>query len=857
MQDKLYSDAERVLSEELKILGLTERIAQLLVNKMDEPEGKVRIDWVKKLVTEYHYPPTQININVPAGVGRDAGKGHSPVYADVVVYRDHNLTMPFVVVETKAPDEKSGIAQAESYARNLGAEYHLWTDGKPPKVWKTSRYPNLSEPIARVPVWISDKPLPEKVPKTEKLRPFKDEAELRSVISYCHDLILEKMGHDPADAFDQITYLLFLKLYDEREVPNYYEFAVLATENEKEVAERIKGLLTKAMKSSKYRDVFASKFANENEKQQVALKLDDFTIFKIVQVLQGYSLVSTTENIQGADIKGTVYESMVGNTFRGELAQFFTPREVVDFVVDVIDPTKDDVVFDPACGSGGFLIMIIRKLREWMARDYPNLSEADRGSAIKYSAEHNLFGTDINDRMVRVSKMNMIMHGDGHAGIFYTNGLLTDSGVPTALTNTIRDNSVDVILSNPPFAGTEKDNGILKQFRLGVNKDKKPIQVSKEVLFVERIIQLLRVGGKAGLVLPSGVFNNPNPVMVGLRAYIKRYTKILALIALPHLAFQITGANNEGNLLFIEKVRHPPPLGKEEDETPLPDYPIYIDWARYVGFNTTGRKIAENELNDILRRMKDPQPENQIMLSEMQDRIDPWYYHPQYDEIAEEMATSPYALTPISKLVSKSDSKFNPKEYPEEIFRYIETNDVDLERNEIISYKEETRTKPPSRAKFILKEGDILIPNARDCIRGVAVVPKEYEGYVGTNRFLVVRPNTDEVLPKYLFYALNQPEVLCLLKQQATGEINPGITYSALDKVEIPHPDKETQEKIVQQIEEYEQRQQILHNEFMRCQKAVTAEVRVGFPPDGIDREKMKKLGYDYVGDCKCAAKRG
>jgi hypothetical protein len=345
--------------------------------------------------------------------------------------------------------------------------------------------------------------------------------------------------------------------------------------------------------------------------------------------------------------------------------------------------------------------------------------------------------------------------------------------------------------------------------------------------------------------------------MVGLRAYIKRYTKILALIALPHLAFQITGANNEGNLLFIEKVRHPPPLGKEEDETPLPDYPIYIDWARYVGFNTTGRKIAENELNDILRRMKDPQPENQIMLSEMQDRIDPWYYHPQYDEIAEEMATSPYALTPISKLVSKSDSKFNPKEYPEEIFRYIETNDVDLERNEIISYKEETRTKPPSRAKFILKEGDILIPNARDCIRGVAVVPKEYEGYVGTNRFLVVRPNTDEVLPKYLFYALNQPEVLCLLKQQATGEINPGITYSALDKVEIPHPDKETQEKIVQQIEEYEQRQQILHNEFMRCQKAVTAEVRVGFPPDGIDREKMKKLGYDYVGDCKCAAKRG
>jgi len=180
----------------------------------------------------------------------------------------------------------------------------------------------------RLPVWVADKPLPQKVPKTETLRPFKDEEELRQVISFCHDLILEKLGHDPAKAFDEMTKLLFLKVYDEREVPNFYEFVVLANEKPHDVADRVRELFDKAISSSKYQDVFWSQF--NTVPVPVTLELDDFSIFNIVQVLQGY-------------VK----------------------------------------------------------------------------QAIKYFAEHKSFGIDINDRMVRVAKMNMIMHGDGHAGIFH------------------------------------------------------------------------------------------------------------------------------------------------------------------------------------------------------------------------------------------------------------------------------------------------------------------------------------------------------------------------------------------------------------------------------------------------------
>ena len=287
-QSKLFTEEEKI-GKELKSLGLPEKIIGVLVGERDNPEGKIRIQWIIKLIKEYRFPSSNIDINVPAGVGRDAGKRNIPVRADIVVYRDANKNMPFTIIETKAPKEKEGVAQAESYARNLGAEYHLWSDGSYERVFKTSRYAQLSEPIIRLPVWVVDKPLSQKVPKTETLRPFKDEQELRQVVSFCHDLILEKLGHDPAKAFDEMTKLLFLKVYDEIEVPNYYEFVVLINEIPHDVADRIRALFAKAISSSKYQDVFWSQF--NTVPVPVTLELDDFSIFNIVQVLQGYSLV--------------------------------------------------------------------------------------------------------------------------------------------------------------------------------------------------------------------------------------------------------------------------------------------------------------------------------------------------------------------------------------------------------------------------------------------------------------------------------------------------------------------------------------------------------------------------------------
>jgi len=512
------TEKEAVRYLKLHSIKIRDELLNKLLKEVNLPEGQVRFYTIANLIRYCGYTSDRIEINVAAGVGRDAGKENVPVRADIVIYRDIARTEAFIVGETKAPKETTGIEQAESYARNLGAEFFFWTnDGKNRTAYATSKYPNKSKSIVDIPFWLGDQPISSKLSKSHKLPPFKDENALRAVVRACHDLIWEKQGHDPAKSFDELAKLLFLKLYDERETPRYYDFVVTAEDMPSDTAKRIRKLLENAKNSERYRDVFATKF---KEGKEETLEIDDFTIYQCVQKLQGYSLIATTENIAGADIKGTVFEEMVGNTFRGELGQFFTPRQIADFMVQLLNPQLDSKVIDPACGSGGFLILVIKHIKQKVKEQSPNLSDLEVANLVKEFALHNIFGTDINERMARVAKMNMIMHGDGHAGIFNINGLFVLPDAPEAAVRNIKPNSFKFSFSNPPFAGYEKDPSILKTFDLGKRKGK-TISVTKEILFIERILKLLDEGGKAGVVIPQGIFSDKKLKYV--RDYIKKH----------------------------------------------------------------------------------------------------------------------------------------------------------------------------------------------------------------------------------------------------------------------------------------------------------------------------------------------
>ncbi len=801
-----------------------------------KPEAKVRIAWIIKLVRDYGYESRQIDIEVPAGrIGRAAESASDTVFADIVVYRDLTQKECLFVIETKAPGERLGLRQAESYARNLGAEYHAWHNGEDPaRFFRTARFGTESQHIGDLPRWIGTKPVVEEIPKSKSLPPFRDEKEMRDVVQRCHELILEKQGHDPAKAFDELTKLLFIKLYDEREVPSVYKCMVFASDSSETLAARVRQLFKEAISASRYKDVFESRFQTETD---APLELDDFTIFEVIKLLQGFSLISTVGSIDGADIKGTVFEQMVGNTFRGELAQFFTPRELVSCIVSMIPPRATDRVLDPSCGSGGFLVMAIRNVLNRLAIEHPNLKPEQRQDRISYFAMHNLYGCDINDRMARVAKMNMIMHGDGHAGILHENGLSLASALPDQWRTELGDEGkFDIIYSNPPFAGREKDAVLLERFALGKNKQGKAKSVSKEVLFIEMIIGLLAPGGKAGLVLPAGVFNNPS--MKALRDYIRQHAKIIALVGLPHLAFQISGANNEGHLLFIEKVEKVPA-----------DYTIFIDWAGEVGIDSVGHKIERNDLVDIATRFQDPPPENQIRFSALKDRIDPWFYHPNYDTLVDRLKATGRQWYRLGELLTLSPDLFSRTGHPSSTrFRYIEKGNVDLESGEILSTSEHSPSTIPSRASFILRKDDILFPNIYDSMRGVAVVPERFDGCIATNRFFVVRHNPDKIVLELVRHFFTKPEILALLKRACSGEINPGITKAAFFDVRVPLPELDEQRHILNTIHGIQEEKRQLHEAIANLDRRIDHEMRVSVPEIIANYEDIKIRRAEFIG---------
>lgn len=356
-------------------------------------------------------------------------------------------------------------------------------------------------------------------------------------------------------------------------------------------------------------DLTKQEFANDHlfdDNAKIEIRENSFE--QIVKELEIYNLSTTSD-----DVKGIAFEKFLGKTFRGELGQFFTPRTVVDFMVSVLDPQEGELVCDPCCGSGGFLIKTFEYVREKIEKDielqkdnfkaerygddYDKLPEKKRQKIEKEVAQtfsylnqelniNNekgrlrslsfdcIYGTDANPRMARTAKMNMIMHGDGHGGVHHHDGLLNVNG--------IFENRFDIILTNPPFgARVEKDLKISEADRFtdetkiaayvkryGEEYKKALRQVNDninesllslykidssltEVLFIERCLNLLKPGGRMGIVLPEGVLNNTN--LQKARDFVEGKAKILLIVSIPQDVFIASGATVKPSLLFFKK----------------------------------------------------------------------------------------------------------------------------------------------------------------------------------------------------------------------------------------------------------------------------------------------------------------
>jgi type I restriction-modification system DNA methylase subunit len=295
----------------------------------------------------------------------------------------------------------------------------------------------------------------------------------------------------------------------------------------------------------------------------------------VVGYLEGINLSKTD-----LDSKGRAFETFMGSFFRGDFGQYFTPRKIVEFVVNVLPIQHNSLVLDTSCGSGGFLLHALDKVRRQADEFYPgegpsvNKEETSRHKEYWHDfASKNLFGIEINEQIARTAKMNMIIHDDGHTNVVACDGLLEDKDIQLRTHNRgFEYGKFDFIITNPPFGSTVKqtESAYLHQYRMSAKepdwlskdwgstawldtsteKGKRPNQ-STEVLFIEQCHRFLRDGGYLAVVVPDGILTNSSLQYV--RDNIEEMYRIVAVVSMPQTAFSATGAGVKSSVLFLKK----------------------------------------------------------------------------------------------------------------------------------------------------------------------------------------------------------------------------------------------------------------------------------------------------------------
>ena len=568
----------------------------------ETPEETVRQEYLCVLVNEYGFSLSQIDEEITV-----TGRGSGHARADFAIWRTakdkENSDNPLVIVECKSNNvtiKAEDYAQGDRYARLSGARFCVTHNSRETKYWRVvhEKMPKSLEEIGNIPhANASDKEIEELI---SKLKTFKED-EFADLLHQCHNVIRNREKLDPAAAFDEIAKILFVKVYVERELrakrqrKNLFNVAYL----DDQIGKHPLNTLFEQTKES-YQD---DKIFEDDEE----IRLKPATGREIVKLLERYNLSDTSE-----DIKGIAFERFLGRTFRGEIGQFFTPRTIVEFMIRMIEPKEGDVLCDPASGSGGFLIRFFEIVREQILADADRqyqtfkaeldkkkLTDTKKAEALrkKFSeiqatldprtrdsrlwklANRCIYGTDANDRMARTSKMNMIMHGDGHAGVHHHDGFLNVNG--------IFEGRFDVILTNPPFGANVEPSDVVHESDVATKREderryreeygdlytdaqarvrfaiNKPIaslfelpkgeksKIKTEILFIERCLTLLKPGGRLGIVLPDGIFNNPSLTYV--REFCENRAFIRAVVSLPQETFLSSGASVKASLLFLQK----------------------------------------------------------------------------------------------------------------------------------------------------------------------------------------------------------------------------------------------------------------------------------------------------------------
>lgn len=455
--------------------------------------------------------------------------------------------VPQIVIDAKAPRRTLGdkdVLQAVSYAKLVKTPAALFgfasngidllgmnaVDGS-----SVYEIPTKNELIAllqrRPPKKLSEIALQE---VRSTLLTIVAQADLYRVIERCKQVLVNQALIRSDQAFREITKILLVKMNEERRAI-YHDLSNRFSEAWISAAARTDRLSAVEIFDQLFTDAMAT-YPDIYEGAEPPLRVNDNDTLKtLVRELEPYSFLGT-----GDDIKGAVYEIFLKSTLRGDFDQYFTPREIVDFMVTMADPKPDDKFVDPAAGSGGFLIRAFIHVRDDLASRKQSTRAYDQ--AIERLTEKHIWGQEADYDLHVLAKINLIMHGDGWHHIFHGDSLKTDF---------LPDGEFDIVLENPPFTIPYTDSAVLSRYDLGAGKGSEEL----DILFVERSLRLLGAGGRMLIVLPEGLLNLPR--YEAFRRWLLGKAFLAAVVSLPAGAFMPFGRSaSKTTILEVVKRGH-------------------------------------------------------------------------------------------------------------------------------------------------------------------------------------------------------------------------------------------------------------------------------------------------------------
>ena len=560
-----------------------------------------------------------------------------------------------------------------------------------------------------------------------------------------HNYIYANEGLSNSETLDEILKIFYCKILDEQSGDN-----LLQTTNEKKQIVVLELLYNKLK-------CLLSNITDKNEK----IKLKPVTINFILSELQDIRFSQIT-----TDIKGHILQKIIDRSYRESRGQFFTPAPVVDFIVRMISPKRRDKGADPASGTGGFM---------FSALEYINQNEGESKDDIK-----NIYFYDISKSLIKLIVMRMMFeYSTNDANCIIQDSIESDN-----------DEQFDFILTNPPFGTQGKilNPQILKKYKMGISADGQILKSQvPDILFVEKVIKMLKINGRAAIVLPDGDFENPT--LQYFRKFLVDNVRIDAIVSLPDGTFVPYGTGVKSSVIFITK------LSLEKLKK---DYSVFYGKITKLGYSFSKHSKdlflpngqPEEDYTEIIDSYKNKRYNNKSYLVSIKDIIknkyilSENYYSPELNNHIKKLKRNKFL--PLKSLVEFKYTKCSIDK--EKTYNYIEISDVNAYTNEIINSTATLGDDLPSRASYLIHTGDLIVATAGNSIGTVkhacAIVNKKYNGCVCTNGFTIMKPTN--ISRYYLLNFFNSKDFLVQIQKYKYGTAIPCINREDFENILVP-----------------------------------------------------------------------